>query len=141
MKIQLLRPNVKLPVRGTEHSGGFDIYMPSSGSAIYGEPLKIALGFKTEIPVGYVALILPRSGAGFKNGVELNNTCGVIDADYRGEWFAMINQKAGNTMLAWQEGERILQFILVPVLTPELEVVDQVNETCRGTGGLGSTGN
>lgn len=140
MKIQLLHPAARMPTRGSDDAGGYDVYMPVAGAAIHGEPLKVGLGFAAAVPKGFVALLLPRSGAGFKHGVELNNTCGVIDSDYRGEWFAMINQKAGNTMLKWHEGERILQFILVPVATPDLVEVDELDDTARGAGGLGSTG-
>lgn len=140
MKIQRLRPSVTLPTRGSASAGGYDIYMPEEGRISPGAKVKIGLGFATAIPEGYVALILPRSGAGFKHGIELNNTCGVIDADYRGEWFACISQKAGNTELEWAAGDRLLQFILVPVALLDLEEVTFLDETERGSGGLGSTG-
>jgi dUTP pyrophosphatase len=140
MKIQLLRPNVLVPTRGTDHAGGYDIYMPEAGIMMSGHTYKVGLGFATAIPRNHVALILPRSGIGSKHGIELNNTCGVIDADYRGEWFATLNQKAGHNPLAWKASERLLQFIVVPVWTPDLEVVYSLDSTERGTGGLGSTG-
>lgn len=118
-------------------AGAFDIYMPESGKLLPYIPQKVKLGFATEIPAGHVALLLPRSGVGSR-GLELVNTCGVIDADYRGEWMATLR----NTMSAieWERGDRLLQFLIVPVFTHELEVVDSLNETNRGAGGFGSSG-
>lgn len=98
----------------------------------------VPLGFAAEVPVGHVALLLPRSGAGAKHGLALNNTVGVIDADYRGEWKACLRVK--NTLpLSWEAGERLLQFVIVPVTTPELQVVESLETTERGEGGFGST--
>ena len=140
MNIKKLHPNFKMPTRGTDHAGGFDIYMPEKGSmmpgASYGQ--MVPLGFAAEVPVGYVALLLPRSGAGAKHGVSLNNTVGVIDADYRGEWMACLRLKNGLPH-RWEAGERLLQFILVPVGTPELQLVEELGSTARGDGGFGST--
>ena len=140
MNIKKLHPNFKMPTRGTDYAGGFDIYMPEKGSmmpgATYGQ--MVPLGFSAEVPVGYVALLLPRSGAGAKHGVSLNNTVGVIDADYRGEWVACLRLKNGLPH-RWEAGERLLQFILVPVATPELNLVEELGTTARGKGGFGST--
>lgn len=140
MNIKKLHPNFKMPTRGTDYAGGFDIYMPEKGSmmpgATYGQ--MVPLGFSAEVPVGYVALLLPRSGAGAKHGVSLNNTVGVIDADYRGEWVACLRLKNGLPH-RWEAGERLLQFILVPVATPELNLVEELSTTDRGEGGFGST--
>lgn len=139
MKIQAFHPDFQLPTRGTEHAAGYDIYMPADGEVSGTDTFTALLGFATEIPVGYVALLLPRSSAA-KSGLELANTCGVIDADYRGEWMAKIKVKNGGK-IQWFAGDRLLQFVLVPCFTPELEVVESVSATDRGAGGFGSTGN
>lgn len=97
------------------------------------------LGFAAAVPDGYVGVLLPRSSTGAKHGLELNNTCGVIDSDYRGEWKAAIRTKSG-IPFAWQAGDRILQFMIVPLAQVSLELVDSLDETNRGTGGFGSTG-
>ena len=140
MNIKKLHPNFKMPTRGTEHAGGYDLYMPEAGvlmpGATYGQ--MVPLGFAAEIPVGFVALLLPRSGAGAKHGVSLNNTVGVIDADYRGEWMACLRVKNG-VPHRWEAGERLLQFILVPVGITELNLVEELGTTARGEGGFGST--
>lgn len=145
MNIEALHPNFRLPTRATDLAGGFDLYMPEAGEA---KPIwdkddpakadKIKLGFAAEVPEGYVALLLPRSSTGAKHSLELENTVGVIDADYRGEWMAFLNTKNGEGF-SWEAGDRVLQFLLVPVHTPELTLVTSVSKTARGEGGFGST--
>lgn len=138
MKVQALNTGFIMPTKGTEQSGAYDIYMPQEGIAD-GNSKLFGLGFAAEVPPGHVALLLPRSSAGAKFGVELNNTCGVIDSDYRGEWKAAIRTKNGDSF-GWAAGDRLLQFMIVPVAQVELELVDSVSKTDRGAGGFGSTG-
>lgn len=140
MFIQPLHPNFKTPTKGSEFSAGFDIYMPEEGEIKPGETVEIPLGFASSFSIGFVALILPRSGTGFKYGVELNNTCGVIDSDYRGEWKASLKLKDPNASFKWNKGDRLLQFILVPVPQIRIEVTDTLDDTSRGKGGFGSSG-
>lgn len=138
MRIQSLHAGFIMPTKGTVQAGAFDIYMPEAGVAT-GNSQLINLGFAAEVPEKHVALLLPRSGAGAKYGLELNNTCGVIDSDYRGEWKAAIKTKSG-IPFKWEAGERVLQFMIVPVATVQLELVDSLATTERGSGGFGSSG-
>ena len=138
MKFKPLHPNFIAPTKGSVDSAAFDIYMPTGG-IVFGNAEKIPLGFSAAIPKGYVGLLLPRSGTGAKHGLELNNTCGVIDADYRGEWVAVIRTKDGKSF-AWAKGDRVLQCVVVPVLSVTIEVVDELDDTERGDGGFGHTG-
>ena len=140
MNIKPLHQNFKMPTRGTDLAGGYDIYMPEAGTvrACAAEGVMVGLGFAAEVPVGYVALLLPRSSAGVKLGVALNNTVGVIDADYRGEWKACLRVHNHN-FVGWEAGDRLIQFLLVPVGTPELVLVESLSDTLRGEGGFGST--
>lgn len=112
--------------------------MPVSGTAT-GESQMVGLGFAAAIPPNHIGLLLPRSSTGAKHGVELNNTCGVIDSDYRGEWRAAIKTKSGKPF-TWEAGERILQFMIVPIADVTLELVTTLDQTARGNGGFGSTG-
>lgn len=138
MKIQSLHPAFIMPTKASEKAGAFDIYMPEPGTAIAASHL-FGLGFAAAVPDGHVGVLLPRSSTGAKHGLELNNTCGVIDSDYRGEWKAAIRTKSG-LPFSWQAGDRILQFMIVPLAEVSLELVDFLDETSRGTGGFGSTG-
>lgn len=138
MRIKKIHPGFVLPIKSTERAGAFDIHMPISGCTS-NQVTKIGLGFAAEVPENHVALIFPRSGVGAKNGLELNNTCGVIDSDYRGEWIATIRTKNGERF-EWEAGDRLLQFLIVPVAEVTLELADELDTTERGTGGFGSTG-
>ena len=139
MKIKPLHPNFKLPTKGTEEAGAFDIYMPQAGNTSMDGARMAGLGFAAEVPKGHVALLLPRSSTGAKFGLELNNTCGVIDSDYRGEWKASLRTKSGDPVF-WAQHDRLLQFLIVPVAQVELEQVTELTDSARSTGGFGSSG-
>lgn len=139
MRFKALHPNFILPTKGSNGAGALDIYMPESGTVCLNQEKTVNLGFAAAIPPGYVGLLLPRSGAGAKYGLELKNTCGVIDSDYRGEWKAVLRTK-GSTTFSWKADDRVLQLVLVPVLEVLPELADDLDKTNRGTGGFGSTG-
>jgi len=127
-----------MPTKGTDQAGAFDIYMPEAGVAS-GAHTMYGLGFAAAVPNSHVALLLPRSSTGAKHGLELNNSCGVIDSDYRGEWKAVLRTKSG-LPFSWAAGERLLQFIVVPLAQVTLQQVEMLDDTSRGTGGFGSSG-
>lgn len=137
MKFVARHHNFQLPTKGSPAAAGYDIYMPEPGQ-IYGRSVvQIGLGFAAKVPDGYVALLLPRSSWGSR-GLDIMNTCGVIDSDYTGEWKATLRDKTARG-LEWKPGERLLQFLVVPVLSVEPVLVDSLDETERGEGGFGST--
>lgn len=143
MKFKPLHPNFRFPSKGTEGAGAYDIYMPEGGALsmeAFPNGRVIPLGFAAEVPPGFVALILPRSGVGVVHSLALNNTCGVIDSDYRGEWKAALRLHSEGIVLHWGAGDRLLQFLLVPVAQVDFELVDELSESDRGIGGFGSTG-
>lgn len=145
MQFKQLHPNFQLPVRSSSLAGGYDLFMPEDGEyAGYGQAESthqmVGLGFSAAVPAGFVALILPRSGAGAKRGVELRNTVGVIDSDYRGEWMVAVTQKEGDPV-GWEAGDRLYQYLLVPVAQFDPVLVEDLPSTDRGQGGFGSTGN
>lgn len=139
MNIKPLHTGFIMPTKGSAQAGAFDIYMPTSGM-VAGTADIVGLGFAAAVPPGFVALLLPRSGSGSKFGLELNNTCGVIDSDYRGEWKAALKTKSGLPFI-WDAGDRVLQFLLVPVANDvKLNQVEDLDTTARGSGGFGSSG-
>lgn len=142
MNIKPMHRNFKVPTKGTERAGAFDVYMPTGGVVYHneGEGVKVGLGFSAEVPDGFIALLLPRSGKGVNHGLALNNTAGVIDADYRGEWVASL-RVLNHAEFSWEAGDRLIQFVLVPVVDNIVfNVVDSLSDTGRGEGGLGHTG-
>ena len=112
------------------------------------EPVTIAPGELVSIPTGiaialpsaaYVALVFARSGLGVKHGISLSNGVGVIDSDYRGEIKVGLTNLS-RTPYTISPADRIAQLAVMPVVQAELERVDSLDETGRGTGGFGSTG-
>ncbi len=142
LKIQKVRDDAILPVRATDGSAGMDLH------AWLEQPLTVEAGERVRVPTGIaiglphketVALLFPRSGLAVKHGITLSNCVGVIDSDYTGEiQVGIINQ--GQAAYTIQPGERIAQMVILPVLLPQLELVDSLEETARGAGGFGSTG-
>ncbi len=101
--------------------------------------LIIPTGIRVEIPAGYEMQIRPRSGIALNHGITLPNTPGTIDSDYRGPLgVALVN--LGATPYTIRHGDRIAQMIVAPVIQVGFQVVDQLSDTSRGTGGFGSTG-
>lgn len=142
LKIKKLRDNAKIPFRATEGSAGMDIYA-CIDEAVTIRPHEIRL-----IPTGiaialespaYVAYLYARSGLAIKHGITPANCVGVIDSDYRGEvCVGLLNTTEQEFTV--QPDERIAQMVIAPVILPEIEVVDELDDTARGAGGFGSTG-
>lgn len=136
-------PDFPLPIQATQGSAGIDL------RACIDEPLLIRAGETRLVGTGlaiyladpnYVGLIMPRSGLGHKHGIVLGNLTGVIDADYQGELMVSIwNRSQTDYML--QPAERMAQYLVVPIVRPEFELVTVFSQDSeRGAGGFGSTG-
>jgi len=87
----------------------------------------------------YAGLVLPRSGLGHKHGIVLGNLVGLIDSDYQGELMVSVWNR-GQTTFSLEPGERLAQYVLVPVIQAEFELVDDFAASERGAGGFGHTG-
>ena len=87
----------------------------------------------------YAGLILPRSGLGHKHGIVLGNLVGLIDSDYQGELMVSVWNRS-QTAFTLEPGERLAQYVLVPVVHAEFEQVEEFVATERGAGGFGHTG-
>ena len=106
-------------------------------------PFKRALiptGLFIELPNGLEAQIRPRSGMAIKKGVTVLNSPGTIDSDYRGEIGVLLVNLSDEPVLI-KDGERIAQMVIASYQKAEWELVDKLEETQRGSGGYGSTGN
>lgn len=100
----------------------------------------VPTGVYVEIPTGYVGILAPRSSLS-KNNIIMTNSVGIIDSSYRGELMASLmyigDNEYGYTISA---GERIVQLIVMPIILPIFNIVDELSTTDRGQGGFGSTG-
>lgn len=141
VKVVKLKKNARLPVYGTEFSAGADLCacLDSPVTIAPGETRMIPIGISMEIPTGYAGLVFARSGLSTKRQLAPANKVGVIDSDYRGEFFVpLLNH--GQTPQTVEDGERIAQLILTPYLTARFLEADALSDTRRGSGGFGSTG-
>jgi len=100
--------------------------------------VKTGLAIYIEDPQ-FAGLILPRSGLGHKHGIVLGNLVGLIDSDYQGELMVSVWNRS-QTAFTLEPGERLAQYVLVPVLQAEFEQVEEFVATERGAGGFGHTG-
>lgn len=135
------KSNNPLPRYESAQAAGMDIRCHLAEPVTL-QPLERKLlptGLYIELPIGYEAQIRPRSGLALKRGLTVLNTPGTIDADYRGE-IGVILINLSNEPQTIEPGERICQMVIAKHEQPELEQVQVLSETQRGTGGFGHSG-
>jgi len=146
IELKILDPRVgdsiPLPDYATDGSAGLDM------RACIDAAISVAPGATTLIPTGLAihiadlslaAVLLPRSGLGHKHGLVLGNLTGLIDSDYQGQVFISCWNRS-STSYEVQPGERIAQMIFVPVEQVAFSVVEEFNDSERGSGGFGHSG-
>lgn len=131
-----------MPTYATQGSAGLDLRACVEQATVI-EPgqtllVKTGLAIYIEDP-NYAGLILPRSGLGHKHGIVLGNLVGLIDSDYQGELMVSVWNRS-QTAFTLEPGERLAQYVLVPVMQAQFEMVDEFVATERGAGGFGHTG-
>ena len=139
--VKRLDSKVKIPQYKTSGSSGMDL-MAFVKNSIKIEPNTLELvptGLSVAIPEDLEIQIRPRSGLAAKSNIGVLNTPGTIDSDYRGE-LKIILFNHGNKDFIVNNNDRVAQMVLTPVIKMELEEVDQLPESIRGSGGFGSTG-
>ena len=135
--VKKLSPGAQLPSRATEGSAGYDLCacLPEPMTIGPGKIGRVPTGIALELPSGVAGFVFGRSGLGVKKGVVPANGVGVIDWDYRGEvQVGLINH--GEEPFVVENGDRIAQLVLLPVLNPELREAEQLSGTGRGSGAL-----
>lgn len=141
MRVKKLNPKAKIPTYGTNQSAGADLYVCLEEPVTIGpgDTAFLSTGIAIAVPEGYAGLVFARSGLGCKRGLAPANKVGVIDSDYRGEVRVALHNHSGQSQTI-EDGERIAQLVVVPVLAPELVETEELDDTERGAGGFGSTG-
>ena len=146
LKIKALSPKIgqeiPAPFYASAGAAAMDLHacMDEAVTIPAGERRMIPTGIAIALPsADYVALVYARSGLGVKHGVAPANCVGVIDSDYRGEIAVGLVNLSGEDYTV-QPGDRIAQLMVVPVVQPTVTLADELDETDRGSGGLGSTG-
>jgi len=133
----VLDEGAKAPTRAHKNDAGFDLYardtqiIPAKESAVFDT------GVHAEIPEGFVGFLKSKSGLNVKHGITSE---GVIDAGYTG---SIVAKLFNNSCFDYKinAGDKITQLVLLPIITPDIQVVDMLKDTERGDKGFGSTGN
>ena len=139
--IKRLSNKVSLPKYETSGSSGMDLaaFIDANIDIDPGKTEIIPTGLSVAIPEGFEIQIRPRSGLAAKDNITVLNTPGTIDADYRGE-IKVILINLSQKKFTVENGLRIAQMVVCPLIQAQLEEVNELNDTMRGKGGFGSTG-
>lgn len=143
LKVYLDNKGIKMPERAHEYDAGLDIFAPESIILYAGNSVEVDTGVHIEIPVGYCGLLKSKSGLNCRHGITGE---GVIDHGYTGSIrVKLYNNSRDEKMHFFEKGDKLIQLLIVPIETPELELVESIQElyggdTERGDGGFGSSG-
>lgn len=137
MKIDIvLDPGAVMPIRAHELDGGYDIFSREDAVIYQNASGTFDTGVHIAIPAGYVGFLKSKSGLNVKSGIQSE---GVIDAGYTGSICVKLYNH-GPKAVEIKKGQKISQLVLLPIITPELHVVEKLEDTERGNDGFGSTG-
>ncbi|AFZ60921.1 dUTP diphosphatase [Anabaena cylindrica FACHB-243] len=141
MKVKILKLDRLAIIPKYEHSNdsGLDLFSTEELQIASGESRLVHIGISIELPPGTEAQIRPRSGLALKHQITVLNTPGTIDEGYRGE-IGVILINHGKETFKVTKGMKIAQMVITPVIRVEIEEVDSLSDTSRGTSGFGSTG-
>lgn len=139
--IQKLDPAAVIPTRGSEQAAGYDLYacLPEAATIPPHGTLRVGTGLAIAVPPGYFGAVFARSGLATKQGLRPANCVGVADSDYRGEYMVALHNDSDTPRII-QPGDRIAQLVVLPYLAVDFCEVTALDETARGAGGFGSTG-
>ena len=141
LKIQKLDKKLKKPEYAHIGDAGLDLYSAVDCILRPSERRKVPTGIKIAIPEGYAGFVQPKSGLAIKNGLSLVNTPGLIDSGYRGEVCAILINLDPQKDIIIKRGDKICQLVIQRVENVEIEITDELENTSRGEGGFGSSGN
>jgi dUTP pyrophosphatase len=131
--------DLPVPAYASIGAAGMDVVAAESLTLAAGARHAVATGFAMAIPAGYEVQVRPRSGLALKHGITCLNSPGTIDSDYRGE-VKVILANLGQEDFIITRGDRIAQLVPAPVQRATFAMVDDLDDTARGSGGFGSTG-
>lgn len=130
-----------LPAYATTGAAGMDIVAAVTEDLVLapGGRSAVPTGLSMAVPAGHEVQVRPRSGLALRHGVTVANAPGTIDSDYRGE-VKILLVNLGDADFTVSRGMRIAQIVLAPVTRADPKLVEELDDTARGSGGFGSTG-
>ena len=142
IKIQIKLLDEDLPMPRYQHEGDAGLDLPSRVDYVLepGERAMIPTGIAVAIPRGYAGFVLPRSGLASRHGIALVNSPGLVDSGYRGEMAIVMINTDQREAFHIKRGDRIAQLVIQKVEAVVPRRVDELDDTARGSGGFGSTG-
>lgn len=140
LRYSLLHAGAVAPSRAHDDDAGLDLRAAETAVLEPGDRASVGTGVAVAIPDGWAGLVLPRSGLAARHGIALVNAPGLIDPGYRGELRVLLLNTDRAERFEVSPGDRIAQLVLVRFEAPELEAVDELDATVRGSGGFGSSG-
>jgi len=138
-QVKKIHEKAVVPKRANPGDAGFDLRAIGNWTIPPGQMAMIPIGLAIALPRGYVGLVCPRSGLSAKYGITITNAPGIIDSEYRGEIKVILHNNGSEDFLI-DEGDRIAQLVVVLYLDMDPVEVSTLDETERGQGGFGSTG-
>jgi dUTP pyrophosphatase len=138
--VKRLDPDLPLPAYAHEGDAGLDLLAAESLELVPGVRCAVATGIAVAIPEGYAGFVHPRSGRALREGLGVANAPGLIDAGYRGEIKVIVVNLDPHTPIKIERGDKIAQLVVQAVERADLEEVEELPATDRGSGGFGSTG-
>ena len=138
--IKQLDPALEVPAYAYVGDAGLDLRSAEDVVLKPFERKMVSCGIAVAIPEGFAGFVLPRSGLAAKHGISIVNAPGLIDSNYRGEIKAILVNLDPQDEFMVSRGDRIAQLVIMAVPPVELQVVDELDETVRGSGGFGSSG-
>ena len=139
LQVKLLRPDARPPERTRPGDAGYDLRCVEPFALAPGERRPVPTGVAIALPTGVAGLVVPRSGLAIEHGISVVNGPGLVDPNYRGE-LRVILVNLGAERFEAAAGDRIAQLLLVPFVTPDLQLVDELPASERGANGFGSSG-
>lgn len=138
INVKKLSENATIPTQGTKFAAGYDLYAAEDEVVVCGTRKLIKTNISMDITPGYYGRIAPRSGLAYKSGIDV--LAGVIDSDYRGDIGVILYNTDKNIDFEIKKGDRIAQIIFEACYSATLNIVENLDNTLRQSGGYGSTG-
>lgn len=140
LRFTRLSPDAVPPQRAHTDDAGYDLRAAEAFTLGPGERTSVGTGLAVAIPSGCAGLVLPRSGLALSHGIALVNAPGLVDSGYRGEVRVLLLNTDRSESFEVSVGDRIAQLVVVRHEAGELEEVESLDGTVRGSAGFGSTG-